>query len=54
MITKNLLMFGLGIFIAVAVALTGSMSFADKVDDREFYCAMVAEGTWPAYDGECN
>lgn len=43
-------LFILGVIIAVGM----SMAFSDEEADRVVYCQMVAEGTWPAYDGECK
>lgn len=40
--------------LGVAISVVMSMAFADEETDRAVYCQMVAEGTWPAYDGECK
>ena len=46
----NVALFLVGVIISVGM----SMTYADQKNDREFYCQMVAEGAWPAFDGECK
>ena len=40
--------------LGVVISIGMSMAFADEEIDRAVYCQMVAEGTWPAYDGACE
>lgn len=39
-----------GIMTAV-ISMIGKMDYEDQVDQRNLYCQMVAEKTWPDYKG---
>ena len=44
---KGILLLCVGAMIGAAM----SMSFQDEQKDRQFYCEMVQENTWPDYRG---
>lgn len=43
-------LFVLGFTFAMLLGLVGGMDYQDDVESEAFYCDMVAEGSWPAYD----
>lgn len=44
---KNILLLCVGVSVSVAM----SLSFRDAQVDKQFYCEMVQENTWPDYRG---
>lgn len=39
------------VLILLAMGAVGSMDFEDALLQQDHYCKMVAEGTWPDYEG---
>ena len=40
----------LGVVFAVLFGMVGSFDYQDAQASEQFYCAMVQERTWPAYN----
>lgn len=39
------------VLILLIMGMVGSMDYEDAVLNQNHYCKMVAEGTWPDYNG---
>lgn len=44
----------LGICFAMLFGMVGSFDYQDAQANQALYCAMVQEGTWPAYDNSID
>lgn len=40
----------LGFTFAMLLGLVGDMDLQNEIESEAFYCDMVAQGNWPAYD----
>jgi len=38
----------------IVILMIGEMDARDQERHEEFYCAMVAEGSWPAYNEDID
>lgn len=47
-------LFVMGICIVMLFCLVSSYDIDQANDDKEIYCQMVEERTWPAYDKEVD
>lgn len=43
-------LFTLGLVSAMLVCLIASYDIEQAEEDKQLYCDMTAEGSWPAYD----
>jgi hypothetical protein len=48
---KYLIIFLISLFFFAIMGIAGSMDYQDAIDDHNFYCEMVKEGTYPNYRG---
>lgn len=44
-------LFALGLMSSMLVCLVASYDIEQEEQDKELYCKMVAEGSWPDYKG---
>lgn len=38
------------VILTLAFLAAGNADYSDEMDQQDIYCAMVSEGSWPAYD----
>ena len=44
----------LGAVFAMLFGMVGSFDYQDAQANEQFYCTMIQEGTWPAYDNSID
>lgn len=54
MFNKPWQLFALGMAFAMLFGMVGSFDYHEEKASEQLYCAMIQEGTWPAYDNSID